>query len=67
MLNASVEAELSIEYKVDSSLKLHISCLHFVDDTLIMGEKTWDNTRAMQSNYIFFCSIFQCIMIKYWV
>lgn len=41
-------------YKVGRSNAVVVSHLQFADDTLILGEKSWANVRAMRAVLMFF-------------
>jgi len=47
IMSSLVEASVFSGYKVRSNNLMQVSHLQFANDTLIMGEKTWGNVRAM--------------------
>jgi hypothetical protein len=52
MLEISVASGLFKGYQVgyEATSVVHISRLQFVDDTLIVGEKSWTNIRVLKVN-----------------
>ena len=48
MMKAVVDSQLFTGYKFGTHDGLSVSHLQFVDDTLLMGEKSWANVRALQ-------------------
>ncbi|MCI46389.1 putative non-LTR retroelement reverse transcriptase, partial [Trifolium medium] len=56
MLKALVESSLYKGYQVgsDASSATRIYHLQFVDDTLIVSEKSWANVRVLKANLILF-------------
>lgn len=52
MLNYIVEAILFYGYKVSQTKAIHVYHLQFVDNTMILGEKSRENVRALKSNLI---------------
>jgi len=49
MMDALVTNNIFSGYKVGPERSLSISHLQFADDTLILGEKSWANLRAMRA------------------
>jgi hypothetical protein len=49
VINALVQDGLFTGYKVGESDNLFISCLQFVEDTLLVGVKSWANIRALKA------------------
>jgi len=54
MVKAMVEAELFRGYKVGGGDSMISSHLKFVDDTLLLGEKSWANVRALRVVLVLF-------------
>jgi hypothetical protein len=48
------ENNLFTGYKVGSSEHVLVSHLQFADDTLVLGEKSWANIRAMMAVLLLF-------------
>nr|XP_012574622.1 uncharacterized protein LOC105852691 [Cicer arietinum] len=53
LYSASVEANRFKGFKVESN-EFRVFLLQFADDTLITGEKCWDNIRAIKANLLWF-------------
>jgi len=53
-MNATMEAELFTSYSVGRSDNTSVSHLQFVDDTLLLGGKSWANVRSMKVVLILF-------------
>ncbi|XP_012575081.1 uncharacterized protein [Cicer arietinum] len=53
LFSAFVEANRFKGFKVDSN-EFCVSILQFANDTLIMGDKCWDNIRAIKANLLWF-------------
>ncbi|GAU33402.1 hypothetical protein TSUD_20950 [Trifolium subterraneum] len=47
MVNKAVEIGKYVDYKVNDSIRFQI--LQFADDTILMGDCSWDNVRTMKS------------------
>lgn len=54
MLKSAVEAGLCTGYGVGSNSELCILHLQLIDDTLIVGERSWGNVKALKANLILF-------------
>nr|ABN05720.1 RNA-directed DNA polymerase (Reverse transcriptase) [Medicago truncatula] len=54
MMKAMVDASLFRGYRVGSGNEVVVSHLQFADDTLLLGEKSWANVRALRTVLILF-------------
>ncbi|XP_039688540.1 uncharacterized protein [Medicago truncatula] len=54
MMKALEEADLFSVYKVEANNHVSITHLQFVDDTLLIGERSWANIRALKALLILF-------------
>ena len=54
MMNALVEAGLFSNYKVGANNLLSITNLQFADDTLLIGDRSWANIRALKALLLLF-------------
>jgi len=54
MMKALVEADLFSGYKVGANNHLSITHLQFVDDTLLIGERSWANIRSLKALLLLF-------------
>jgi len=54
MMKALVEAGLFSGYKVGANNHVSITHLQFVDDTLLIGERSWANIRALKALLLLF-------------
>jgi hypothetical protein len=54
MMQALVDANLFTGYKIGEHQGMHISHLQFADDTLLLGEKSWANVRALRAVLLLF-------------
>lgn len=57
IMNAAVEAQKFRGYAVGHVGDLRLTHLQFADDTLIIGEKSWQNVRTMRAVLLLFESI----------
>jgi len=48
MMKATIDANLFCGYSVGAENEMVLSHLQFVDDTLLLGEKSWANARALR-------------------
>jgi len=48
MMTATTEANLFTSYTVRSNTPIVISHMQFVDDTLLIGVKSWENVKALR-------------------
>jgi len=53
-MKAMVEAELFHGYKVGGGDSMILAHLQFADDTLLLGEKSWANVRALRVVLVLF-------------
>jgi len=49
-----VEAERFTGYSVGRLGEVHLTHLQFADDTLVIGEKSWQNVRFIRAVLLFF-------------
>jgi len=54
MMNALVDVGLFTGYKVGTSPSVSITHLQFVDDTLLVGTRSWANIRALKAMLLLF-------------
>jgi len=54
LMKAMVEANRFSGYRVGRLDEVHLTHLQFADDTLIIGEKSWQNVRSMRAILILF-------------
>jgi len=54
MMKAMVESEIFRGYNVGVANHVVVSHLQFVDDTLLIGDKSWANVCAMQAALVLF-------------
>jgi hypothetical protein len=54
MMNALMDGDLYLGYKVGRTNDVLISYSQFVDDTLLLGVKGWANIRSLKASYILF-------------
>ncbi|GAU26327.1 hypothetical protein TSUD_56250 [Trifolium subterraneum] len=57
MMNSLVSRQLSMPYGIGVHNEVLISHLQFADDTLLIGEKSWANVRALKSVLLLFESV----------
>ncbi|MCI53456.1 RNA-directed DNA polymerase (Reverse transcriptase), partial [Trifolium medium] len=54
MMRAMVQASLFTGYNIGSANPTVVSHLQFVDDTLLLGVKSWANVRALRTFLVLF-------------
>lgn len=54
MMQALVDSNLFTGYKIGTQRGLYISHLQFIDDSLLLGEKSWANVRALRAVLLLF-------------
>ncbi|RHN51489.1 putative RNA-directed DNA polymerase [Medicago truncatula] len=54
LMKAMVDVELFLGYKVGLGDSVTLSHLQFADNTLLLGEKSWANVRALRAVLVFF-------------
>jgi len=54
MMKAMVESEIFKGYSIEGANPMVVSHLQFADDTLLIGEKSWGNVRALQAALVLF-------------
>ncbi|KEH38027.1 hypothetical protein MTR_2g056180 [Medicago truncatula] len=54
MMNALVEVDFFSGYKVGANNHISITHLQFADDTLLIGDRSWANIRALKTLLILF-------------
>jgi len=57
MMESMVTNNIFYGYKVGRGRNLYISHLQFVDDTVILGESSWDNVNAMHTVLYLFAAM----------
>jgi len=54
LMKTMVEADMYTGYSVGGMGEVHLTHLQFVDDTLIIGKKSWQNVRSMRAVLLLF-------------
>jgi len=57
MMKAMVDASLFRGYSIGSGNSVVLSHLQFADDTLLLGEKSWANVRALRAVLVLFKAV----------